>query len=523
MNPIHTFTNLLHKSISLSQSENQLSLKENQIVHGKVLKLFPDQKALIQIGQSKLVAQLETSMSTKENYWFKVGGSLKQGINLKMVKQVEYDKNSKQAIAKDLVHLFQQKPTRNNVLLAKELMKENIPMTSEQFGAATEIIKNTDKKAIPQTIQAIQYAIKQNFPLTHSIISSLVQTQTEQPLTSQIESIIDNIQKVKSEVPSLNQLTQAIIKLKQNPVNTVIEKVINYIANPEEAMNLTKSEQQTLQKLTVKFQNEQVLNTVKNEIRNMLLSNEQVKKQTLINIEEPIIGPKFISDSELSLIKKISSDMMSFLTKDHVLHTLLDLEKQLGHIKLQTQVLRDNDDQNSMKTLKELLVIASKEVDIPVLRDQIEHLVQRLNGHALLTQDHGPTQQIITQIPLYAINHQSDLTIQWQGKKHQDGTIDPAFCRILFYLQLPKLAETMVDVQIQNRVMTITITNDNAELKKFVSSNFDLIKQSLTEMNYQLTSVSVKPFEINKYRDKPLDLLTNSQGNFSYTGVDFKI
>lgn len=523
MNPINAFSNLLKHSVALSQSRNNLTLKENQIVQGRVVKLFPNQKASIQLGQSKLVAQLETSLSTNENYWFRVGGSMKHGISLKMIKKVEYDKSSKQAAAKDLVQIFQQKPTKENILLANELLKADLPITSDQFSIAAEIIKRSDKKAIFQMIQAIQYAVKENYPLSQGIIRSLVQAQTDIPLTNQINSLIDSLQKVEGTNSTILQLTQSLIKLKQYPVDHLLEKIINFIENPEQHKVLNNNEQRVLEQLNVKMDNAKTFNQVKNEIKELLLANEQVTKQTS---QQYLNGyahlPKILTEVQSILINKIATEMSSLITKDEVLDHFLVLEKQLGHIKLFSQVFNGNEDLNNIQSLKELLNVANKEVSLPLIKDQIENLVLRLNGHSLLAQDHGPTQQIFTQIPLYLVGHQSDITIQWQGKKQQDGTIDPAFCRIFFYLQLPELADTMIDVQIQNRIMTISITNDHQELKEMVLSKAGLLKDSLTKMNYQLSSINVKPFEVPSKVEKPFKL-KNAQVNLSYTGVDLKI
>lgn len=78
----------------------------------------------------------------------------------------------------------------------------------------------------------------------------------------------------------------------------------------------------------------------------------------------------------------------------------------------------------------------------------------------------------------------------------------------------------MIDVQIQNRVMTITLINNNEHLKELVSSSSEELKKGLQTMNYQVTSVQVKPFE----EEKKIGSNTNFSGvNTSYTGVDFKI
>ena len=120
--------------------------------------------------------------------------------------------------------------------------------------------------------------------------------------------------------------------------------------------------------------------------------------------------------------------------------------------------------------------------------------------------------------------HQTDLTIQWQGKKQEDGKIDPAFCRILFYLQLPILNETLIDVQIQNRIMNITIRNNNATLGELVTLHSDGLKEILREMNYRLTVVNVRPFKSSGGSSgKPTNHVIIPQITTSYNGVDIKI
>ena len=58
-----------------------------------------------------------------------------------------------------------------------------------------------------------------------------------------------------------------------------------------------------------------------------------------------------------------------------------------------------------------------------------------------------------------------DLTLQWNGRrKANSNEIDPAFCRVLFYLELETLQETFVDMQVQNRIITITVMNENQNL-----------------------------------------------------------
>ncbi len=402
---IEAIKNVFQQAVSqMNMSAEQMTLKEDQLVKGQILKLFPDQKALIQVGQSQLVADLEASINASQSYWFRVKGSGSKGLQLKIIKQVEEDKFTKQSLAKDLLSMFQQKPSKENILLANELVKEDIPVTKEQLVTALELLKNTPKRDIPTFISAVKFAIKQQYPLSENVIKSLVQVQTNVPLAGQLDLLLQSLQHVDLETGLVKKLQQSLIQLMRKSVDQIID----------------------------------------------------------------------------------------------------------------VETLRE------LQALKEMLVAVSKEGEAYVLKDQIEPLIHRLNGQSLLQQDLGPTSQFITLVPLFGINR-SDLTIQWNGKRQNDGTIDPAFCRIIFYLQLPVLNETMVDVQIQNRVMTINITNDHENVRQFVAGNSNILKELLAKIDYRLSLISVKPFDStsnHKITNKQLNLTSR---NGTYTGVDVKI
>ncbi|MBO1510429.1 hypothetical protein [Metabacillus bambusae] len=435
--------NLLQQAVSqLTQPQRQLTLKENQVVLGHVLKLFPDQKALIQVGHSKLVAHLDTPIHALEKYWFTVKGSDQLGIKLKIVKQVEGDKNSQLAPVKDLLSLFQQQHTKNNLLLANELIRLNIPITKQQLITANEIIKNTPKAEIPETINTIVSALKKYYPLSEVVVRSIIESQRSEPLAQQIDKLLQTLQQENVQTKPIKLLTELIQGLMQ-------------------------------------------------------VSNGNI-------------------DNDFQLV-----------SKDIVLNILLATEKNLGlmdETKLWHQLNSDREKMNETLSFKNMLISASKEVAIPGLKEQIDQLIHRLNGQSLLYQDNGPTQQIMTQIPLFMHNQQTDLTIQWNGKKQADGTIDPAFCRIIFYLQLPRLNETMIDVQIQNRVMNIIIRNNSKALGKLVTLYSNELKEHLSNMDYHVTSVKVKPFEKKaEFQGNSIKQVNIQTPLSSYTGVDIKI
>ncbi|SDH92821.1 hypothetical protein [Alteribacillus bidgolensis] len=131
-------------------------------------------------------------------------------------------------------------------------------------------------------------------------------------------------------------------------------------------------------------------------------------------------------------------------------------------------------------------------------RESAESLLFRLTGQQLLAQDqHGPIQQAVLQFPLVLGDYHTDLTVQWEGRKLEDGQLHPDHCRILFYLEMERLGETIADVQIQNRFVTVNIFNDNEKPILLMELLQPFLKERLNEHQYMLSSVNWKRLQEN--------------------------
>src|SRR3954452_9126835 len=82
----NSITELYHGGYTLQQRD--LSFKPGQILNGKILKLFPNNIATLQVGSQKVVAQLEASLVANEKYWFQVQSG-EGKVRLKLMGRVE--------------------------------------------------------------------------------------------------------------------------------------------------------------------------------------------------------------------------------------------------------------------------------------------------------------------------------------------------------------------------------------------------------------------------------------------------
>jgi hypothetical protein len=177
----------------------------------------------------------------------------------------------------------------------------------------------------------------------------------------------------------------------------------------------------------------------------------------------------------------------------------------------------------SLQSLKQLVMTAMTELGSNE-KKILEPLLNRLTGLQLISQDlSGPMQQIIMQLPFAYGEKKSDITIQWNGQKTSQGKIDPDYCRIIFCLDLQSLNQTVVDMQIQNRVIHLSVINDSNEIEPIVKALTPSLKEKLESIGYTLSFIQVNlPFEkIGSEILQPINPVNLSQD--FYHKVDRKI
>lgn len=131
----------------------------------------------------------------------------------------------------------------------------------------------------------------------------------------------------------------------------------------------------------------------------------------------------------------------------------------------------------------------------PQMKGAAEMLMTRMNGMQLSSGENGHQHQLIMQVPLEFFGKKMDATLQWNGRMKDNGKIDANYARVLFYLQMASMQETVIDMQVQNRVVTVTVFNENSEIQSLAEPLKAALKIGLAEKNYQLSGVFIKQFD----------------------------
>lgn len=243
------------------------------------------------------------------------------------------------------------------------------------------------------------------------------------------------------------------------------------------------------------------------------------------NILEKI--PSQFTKEEMVMLQKVANDAHEELIKldsgKNVAEMLRSLTGKIGfdyESKYSLSMSDKTGDLQKLDVLKALLLRFMNGEQSGTAKGEAEQLLHKITGVQLLSQESAPLNHYVLQVPLSFWEKKTDLTVQWSGRKKENGEIDPAYCRVLFYLELDHLNELIVDMQIQNRIMNMTIINDAEKIKAIAEPFIDSLKENLHRLGFTLTSISFRQTAEDVPRIKKKEHQYQSS---SYSGVDIRI
>ncbi|MFJ7507996.1 hypothetical protein ACIQW7_00735 [Peribacillus simplex] len=229
----------------------------------------------------------------------------------------------------------------------------------------------------------------------------------------------------------------------------------------------------------------------------------------------------------LSHVLDTEFQTIDFTNGASVAHQLKEMTKILG-LQLEHALINLSGDDmadfhKDLETLKPLLLKLLNEQIPASIKEMAEQILNRITAQQILSQENGPIQNLLLTLPLNLGSTQTDLTLLWSGRKTKDGKIDPDYCRVLFYLELERLKETVIDMQVQNRIIKVTVINGHgAILEEAAGQYLDILRENLGKMDCRLSGVSF----VNPVNDKDRDLRVKPipfSESGSYNGMDIRI
>ncbi|MEK5255420.1 DNA ligase [Paenibacillus sp. FSL F4-0125] len=179
-------------------------------------------------------------------------------------------------------------------------------------------------------------------------------------------------------------------------------------------------------------------------------------------------------------------------------------------------------------TLKGVLlqIMSSSEVP-PAVKEAASGLVQQLTGQQLLlnTDRTAPFAQVTLFLPLQGPDGQETASVHIQSRRGRKGELDAANCRLWFDLDMKQIGQTLVDVQVVDRIVSLKLHNDHPWVLELLEQRRDDIKTAVESIGYQLSGLRTEPLpelklstELANPHSKLVDYVPDA-----YKGVDYRI
>ncbi|WP_391121198.1 hypothetical protein [Psychrobacillus sp. L3] len=614
-----SFSSIQSQSMQPTSSNIQVPMKEGQIIHGTIKKLYPNQTAEVQIGNQKVIAKLETPLKAGDAHFFQVTNSEPE-LQLKVVTGPLVQGTSLPQQAQQLMQAMNLTKTPEMQAVVQFFLKEQLPISKELLVQAEQLVKNLPPNVtIKQALEVIQKMTEIKLPLTQQMFDTVISGKSKEGLQSliqefkfaleqdptgntntknnllqslqklaepfggpvagaflgkQIETLLNSQTSLSTKLPILQGLKDAgilppnaslannmpltlqssmpnsagdlITQFIQSPSSekkAMIDQIRNWVSSQplltegqkEQIISILKDTGQPLQISTLNNKLVEVFAkqsqsamfatdtnglTAKDHLLSMLGkgASKEIIEQTLqqaLAINKN--SPKEIFSSSFQQFEQAALSQLDGKAFEHALKVVLNslgfgYEAKLGK--------SSEDIREIASQLKPQLVelLQNQAISTP-LKEHATQLLNRMNGLQILSNENGPQHQLLMQVPLEFLGKKMDATLEWNGRMKEDGKIDSDFARIMFYLQLDALEETVVDMQVQNRVVTISLYNNDASLQPIANTLKDSLKEGLLTVGYKLSGVIMKTFDDHKLSSQLNPKLLSKESQ----GVDIRI
>lgn len=153
------------------------------------------------------------------------------------------------------------------------------------------------------------------------------------------------------------------------------------------------------------------------------------------------------------------------------------------------------------ESLKSALMSLAGGADIPPhVKETAQQLIGQITGQQLLLapeRNNSVFTHVTMFIPLKDESGEQTASVQIQTRRGRKGELDADNCRLLFNLSMKSLGDTLVDVQITDKIVSLQLWNDHPSIAGLVESSREELSASLAGVGYQLLSMRTKPLPQN--------------------------
>lgn len=182
-----------------------------------------------------------------------------------------------------------------------------------------------------------------------------------------------------------------------------------------------------------------------------------------------------------------------------------------------------------------LLQTAARDDTPPALRESVQQMLQHVTGQQLLlSADRGAAFNHLTLVvPFSPQSGDPPATIHIQSRTTgKRGRLDSDNCRLLFDLSMRHLGDTLIQVDVFDRSVSMQVWNDHPMLPIWINEARPQVAEALDRMGYRMVQWGCSPFpemkaEHDAEQPAPEAALASGRNSFfapkPYKGVDVRV
>lgn len=488
MNKVLSINNIINPQPLAQNTATGINLKLNQLLKAKILEIFPDQTAKILYNGTALHAKLEAPLTKGNNYLFEVGE--KNGTII--LKKIDVD--PLKSTTEQMLQKLNLPQTENNKKAAEFVVSEKMPVTKENVKQVADILQLAanipfkEKKEVIRRMQELQLPAK---PASVNAVIASIQNKPDQAEMKQLfESLTPHVHKDKIIAKTVD-LLQSVYGFKTN--HSVTKESSQVSPNSTNTINVSKE--------PIVLPGNSGL-----EIKGLNQEPKDEAKTSQINQPPAQKAEASVNDTKRQASNNFLQVVQKWFQKSGLLHERNLLKDPLQVT--QTETLKSN-----IITLKQNLESLGLPESISLKAEQALNKLTSQQIQNIPANEH--LHQFVLQIPLGQNEIPREISIRWEGKKQNGQSLDPDHCRMVFWLEMKNLKDIAVDVQIQNRILSLKVFSGHPQIENLSKAFLPSLKKSLSEMNYTLTSITFAQEQKNEIK--------TPESNTGYKGMDLRI
>lgn len=280
------------------------SLKPGQLIMGRVLEIYPQQKAAIQFAGRQVIAKLETALKAKHSYFFQItdAGNI---LHLKKIGEIS---DNHMPVGKLIMQQLGLPDSRSLQSIIQKLTNQQIPFTTRE---GYEMAHLLDKFGDNQKNQELLiYMLERKLALTESSFKSM-QTFRSSSVTAEMQKLLTIIQQTNPQDSSFKfleqQLAAYIANRNSRSADISLGKFIN---NSQQSLTKLLAPRSDLVRMLTDpnrsiSQTEELMNHVNQRLQQQISISD--KEENYLQTFIKRLGEAISQDSQQNLQKNVRS------------------------------------------------------------------------------------------------------------------------------------------------------------------------------------------------------------------------